>query len=529
MIKSLIKNEFIKVMRLSGRTKDKKKGLGSFANYLVLMAILGLLFAAMAFSMFMFMAPAFIENGIGWLCFTYAAIMAIVFAVVGSVFMAQSQLYRAKDNDLLLSLPIPSRLILFCRMLPLYVQNFYFCFVILLPAYIAFCIAGGFSVLGLLFVVIDLLVIPLFTLTLCCLLGFVVAFIASRVKHSNIITVVLSILLLVAYFLLYSQMDTVLKAMMENGAQAASGIKAYAYPLYLVGRSAEGDWLGWLVTFAICTVLFGLLYLLLSKTYLGIITRKDAASKAVYKQSMVKSRSVWRSLIGKESKRFFRSTAYLLNCGMGIILLLLAAVWFIAMGGSLFNNLAASAPDIMSIIAPMICIGICMISSMDGITAPSVSLEGKSISILQSLPVESYKPLYAKVIFHVIFNTPMAIICGIVAAIMLNASVLGYFAFILMPVATNVLFGALGIIFNLKKPMLDWDNETVVIKQSISVLFLMLAVFVIFGAMAGLFFAARLIMSGELYLLICTVLLCAGAAGALCWIKRRGVTIWENL
>lgn len=529
MIKALIKNEFVKVMRLSGRTKDKKKGLGGFANYLILMAVLGVLFAAMAFSIFIAMAPTFIQNGIGWLCFTYATIMAIAFAVIGSVFMAQSQLYRAKDNDLLLSLPIPSKLILFCRMIPLYVQNFYFCVVILLPAYVSFCISGGFSVLGLLFVLIDLVVIPLFTLTLCCLLGFIVAFIASRVKHSNILTVIISIVLLVAYFVLYSQMGTIITAMIENGAQTAQGIMAFAYPLYLVGRSAEGDWLGWLVTFAICVVPFALLYLLLDKTYIGIITRKTSPSKAVYKQSMVKSSSVWRTLIGKESKRFFRSTAYLLNCGMGIILLLIAAVYLIVWGRPMFAGLEAEIPGIMGIIAPMICIGICSLTSMDGITAPSVSLEGKSISILQSLPVESYKPLFAKVFFHVIFNTPMAIICGILAAVSVKASVLGYFAFILMPVATNFLFGALGLIFNLKKPMMDWDNETVVIKQSISVLFLMLAVFVIFGAMVGLFFAAKLIMSGELYLLICTLALSAGAFGAFCWIKKKGVLIWENL
>ncbi len=529
MIKSLIKNEFIKVMRLSGRTKDKKSGISGFASYLILMGVIGVLFAAMAFGMFIVMAPAFIQNGIGWLCFTYAVIIAIVFAVVGSVFMAQSQLYRAKDNDLLLSLPIPSKLILFCRMLPLYAQNFYFCFIVLAPAYVAFCVAGGFSFLGLLFVLVDLVVLPLFTLTLCCLLGFIVAFIASRVKHANIITVVLSILLLAAYFVVYSQMDTVIKAMMENGSQAAQGIKAYVYPLYLVGRSAEGDWLGGLVTFAICAGLFGLLYLLLTKTYLGIITRKAAASKSVYKQKMVKSGSVWGTLLAKESKRFFRSTAYLLNCGMGVILLLLAAVWFIAMGGSFFGELQNANPDLVKILTPIICIGICMISSMDGVTAPSVSLEGKSIAILQSLPVEGYKPLFAKVFFHVLFNTPMAIICGVIAAIMLKVSALGYIAFILMPIATNFLFGALGLIFNLLKPMLDWDNETVVIKQSISVLFLMLAVFVIFGALVGLNFAATLIVSGEIYLLICTLSLAAGAVCAFAWIKKFGVRIWENL
>ncbi|MGN0807863.1 MAG: hypothetical protein ACI4MN_05415 [Candidatus Coproplasma sp.] len=529
MIKALIKNEFIKVMRLSGRTKDKKKGLGGFANYLIIMAVLGVLLAAMMFCAFLVMAPVFIENGIGWLCFSYATVMAIVFAVVGSVFMAQSQLYRAKDNDLLLSLPIPSRLILFCRMIPLYVQNLYFCTVVLLPAYIAMCIAGGFSVPGLLFVIIDFLVIPLFTLMLCCLFGFFVAFIASRVKHTNVITVILSLLFFGAYFAVYSQMNTIITAMLENGEQVAQGIMAFAYPLYLVGSSSMGDWLGWLVTFAICTVPFALLYLLLDKTYIGIITRKTSASKAVYKQSMIKRHSLWCSLIGKESKRFFRSTAYLLNCGMGIILLLIAGIYLIVWGRPLFADLANSNPYMMDIIAPMLCIGICMLTSMDGITASSVSLEGKSIAILQSLPVESYKPLYAKVIFHVIFNTPMAVICGILAAVSVNASVLGYFAFILMPVATNVLFGALGIIINLKKPMMDWDNETVVIKQGISTLFLMLAAMLIFGTIAGLFFAAVLFMSGELYLLISTVLLCAGAVGALIWIKKRGAVIWESL
>lgn len=529
MIKSLIKNEFIKVMRLSGRTKDKKSGLSGFANYLILMGVIGLLFFAMAYSMFNVMASAFIQNGIGWLCFTYATIMAIIFAVVGSVFMAQSQLYRANDNDLLLSLPVPSKLILFCRMLPLYVQNFYFCFIILAPAYVAICVSGGFSFSGLLFVLIDIIVVPLFALTLCCLLGFVVAFIASRAKHANIISVALSVLLLAAYFVLYSQMGNILAGMVVGGEQAAAGIKVYAYPLYLVGRSAEGDWLGGLVTFAICAGLFGLLYLLLSKTYMGIITRKGGASKSVYKQKMVKSGSVWGSLIGKESKHFFRSTAYLLNCGIGVIILLIAAVWIIAMGGSLFDSLRSNNPELIKTLTPFLCIGICMISSMDGVTAPSVSLEGKSIFVLQSLPVEGYKPLYAKVLFHVLFNTPMAVICGIIAAIYLKASAVGYIAFILMPVATNFLFGALGLIFNLKKPMLDWDNETVVVKQSISVLFLMLSVMLVFGALVGLYFAAALIISGEIYLIICTVLLAAGAVGALAWIKKSGVRLWENL
>lgn len=534
MNKVLIKNEFAKVMRLSGRAKDKKHGANSVASYLILMGVIGVLFAAMMFCIFLVMAPTFIQNGFGWLCFTYAAIIAIVFAVVGSVFMAQSQLYRAKDNDLLLSLPIPPWQILFCRMLPLYAQNFYFCFIILVPAYVAFCIGGGFTVLGLFFVLIDLVVIPLFSLTLCCLLGFVVAFVAARVKHANIITVVVSVLLMGAYVAVYSQMDAVITAMVDAGAQVAGGIMVYAYPLYMVGSSAEGDFLGAAVTFLICVGCFALLYLLLSKTYLGIITRKSGTAKAVYKQKMVRRGSVWGALIGKESKRFFRSTAYLLNCGLGVILLLIAAIWLAAAGSSMVDGIRQEAPEAVNIILIMACSIICALSSMDGITAPSVSLEGKSIAVLQSLPVEGYKPLFAKIFFHVIFNTPMAVICGIVAAIVIKASAVGVITLILMPVATNFFFAALGLIFNLKKPMLDWDNETVVIKQGVSALFLILSVFVIFGLMIGLYFvlanvAHEIIRFADIYLLVWLVLISAGAAGAMVWIKKRGSVIWENL
>ena len=528
-MKALIRNEFIKFMRLSGRVKGKTSKVGAFANYLLIMGLIGLLFAAMIFYLFFNLFPVFIEAGISWTGFVYAIVVAVVFSVVGSVFMAQSQLYRAKDNDLLLSLPIPPRRILFCRMLPLYAQTFYFCFVILLPAYAAYGICGGITALSVFFFAIALFVVPLFSLTLCCLLGLAVAWVAARVKHANILSVVLSLLFFAAYFAVYMQFGRIMTALIENGEQAAGEIRTFAYPLYLAGRMLEGDIVGAAVTVAICGGLFAVLYLVLSKTYIGIITRRHTHTKSVYREKKLKKSSFWGALIGKESKRFFRSTAYLLNCGLGVVMLLVAAIALPIFGRSIMTAVQGTMPAFQPLLAPVLCAAICMISAMDGTTAPSISLEGKSLYILQSLPVEGWKPLYAKVFFHVLFNAPMAIVCGIVAAVVFRASVISTVMLILMPVAVDFLFGALGLIFNLKKPMLDWENETTVVKQSISVLFLTLSVMSIFGALVGLFFAARLVMSADIYLLLCFLLLSLGAAGAMVWLKKRGAEILENL
>lgn len=47
------------------------------------------------------------EAGLDWLYFTLFALVGVLMGVFGSVFNTFSGLYQAKDNDLLLSLPIP--------------------------------------------------------------------------------------------------------------------------------------------------------------------------------------------------------------------------------------------------------------------------------------------------------------------------------------------------------------------------------------------------------------------------------------
>ena len=48
--------------------------------------------------------------GMGWLYFALMALLAMLLGAFGSVFNTYSGLYLSKDNDLLLSMPIPVQL-----------------------------------------------------------------------------------------------------------------------------------------------------------------------------------------------------------------------------------------------------------------------------------------------------------------------------------------------------------------------------------------------------------------------------------
>ena len=122
-----------------------------------------------------------------WLYFTIMALLAIVLGAFGSVFNTYSSLYLAKDNDLLLSMPIPVRTILLSRLLSVYLMGLMYSGVVLLPAMIVYWVTVcGRAAAPLQAVCCCLLLVTIFVLTLSCALGWVVARISLKLKHQQL-------------------------------------------------------------------------------------------------------------------------------------------------------------------------------------------------------------------------------------------------------------------------------------------------------------------------------------------------------
>ncbi|MDY5016104.1 MAG: hypothetical protein SO063_08595, partial [Eubacteriales bacterium] len=112
------------------------------------------------------------------------------------------------------------------------------------------------------------------------------------------------------------------------------------------------------------------------------------------------------------------------------------------------------------------------------LTAPSISLEGRRLWILRSLPVESSTILLSKVAANLVVGLPPLALLSAAAIFVLPMDAPMAFLVFLLPQLFQIFAAVFGLCANLWMPRFDWVNETVVVKQSGSVLLAM------FGGMA---------------------------------------------
>lgn len=213
---------------------------------------------------------------------------------------------------------------------------------------------------------------------------------------------------------------------------------------------------------------------LISRSFLKIATSSGKVEKRVYKEKTTKPKSVHGALLGKEFIRFLSSPVYMLNCGLGILLLPIAGAALLWKGGTIISMLNSVFGARAGGTPLLLCALICMLASMNDMAAPSVSLEGKTLWLVQSLPVTPWQILRAKLHLQLLLTGFPALLCFVCLPFIYPYSLLEIIltAFVLL---ANVLFSALFDLFlGVMTANLTWINEMTPIKQSASAVFAML-------------------------------------------------------
>ncbi len=531
MLKTLLKKQILEILSAfmrRGAGKSKSTGKGTSVLFAVLFVYVAAMMGFIFYQVADFLCEPLVSVNLGWLYFALMALIATTFGVLGSVFTASSALYQAKDNELLLSMPISPAKILFVRMTGIYLMTLLFEAVIMVPTEMVYIQTAGFSALSLICGILILFVLPLFAVILACLLGWVVALISSRMHRKNIITVVLSLGFLAAYFYVYMNASTLLQMILVSSEAVSQKVKMILYPLYQMGLAAGGNLLAFFIFTGIMLLLFGVMYYVLFRTFLNIATTNRGAAKVKYRRKKMKAGIVEGALLYKEWKRLIGSASYLLNCCLGAFMLLIGSVFILFKGKELFSllEMISGLADAIPLLA---CLFVSMMTCTNYLTAPSVSLEGKNIWLMQSMPVTSWQVLKAKLHLHVMVN----VIPAMIAVICIELVILPNLAMaVLIPLFTIVFIGfnaAYGLWMNLKKPNLDWSSEAVVVKQSASVIIVLFSTWIILLLLSAVYIFLSEWVSAELYLLLCTVLMGGISALLLRWLKVKGTMIFENL
>ena len=242
MLKTLVKKQLMEIFRsyfYNAKTNKKRSTAGIIAYILLFAALMiggiGGMFTGLSVSL---CAPL-TQAGMGWLYFALMSLLAIFLGAFGSVFNTYSGLYFAKDNDLLLSLPIPVRTLMASRLLTVYLMGLMYSAVVILPAVIVYWVTVSAAPMALLGGVLLTALISIFVLTLSCALGWVVAKVSRKLKHKSFITVIVSLAGLAIYYFFVFKAQTAIEQLVANAAVYGEKIKGAAHPLYIFGLTGR--------------------------------------------------------------------------------------------------------------------------------------------------------------------------------------------------------------------------------------------------------------------------------------------------
>ncbi len=530
MLKALLKKQFLEIFQTYyyNRKTGKKRSKVSVVLFFVLF---GFLIVGVLGGMFTVISVAicytFFDIGLDWLYFAAMALLAVLFGCFGSVFNTYSSLYLAKDNDLLLSMPIPVKTIMTARLFAVYLLGLMYSGVVTVPAVIVSFFVGGVSFLSVIGGIFYVFLVSLFVLTLSCALGWVVAKISKKLKNKSFITVIISLLFFGAYYMFYFNAEKIIGNVIANAEVLGEGVKKYAFPLYICGKAAMGDLLclgG--VTVVVCG-LFALTWYIISRSFLKITISAQQVERINGRGKVEKQKTPFFALYRKEMKRFTSSANYMLNSGFGIIFFVMCVVMLLIKKSDM-TELLDSLEGYASLAGGVVALIFCFLSTMVMVVVPSVSLEGKNIWILQSMPVKPWACLKAKIAVQLVWVIPVAVISFALSLIAVPMDAASFIFGITDIVLFNIFIALFGMVLSLKMCNLNWVNETVPIKQGMNVLLYMLFGFVAIAIMTVTYiFLAPFI--GWWYLLALALVLCGASLPIYFWLKGKGSELFSKL
>ena len=533
MIRLLIKKQFLEIFRATfyNRKQGKRRSKTAVIAAVILFGVLllGVIGGGIAMMLHFLWAPLS-AAGMGWLFYLLLGVIALLFGTFASVFNTFSALYLGKDNDLLFALPIPVDAIIASRLLTVYLMGLLYSGTMMLPSLIYTWVQGAtFSAVvgGLLL----LLVISVLDLALSCALGYVIARISLKIRNRGLVSAIGAVVFLGAYYFFYFKLMDFIRTFAENAARYGAQVRSSFRPAWLFGRMGEGDWLAIAIWVAASAALLALVWWILRRSFWKIAASTAPTKKKAYREKRATPRGASAALLGREFRRLGSSANYMLNCCFGVLLLPLAGGALLWKGRTMMELFGAMIGPENTAFA--LCAVLCMMATMVDAAAPSVSLEGKQLWLVKSMPVSAWSVLRAKLWVQLLLSElPILFADACAVAICARYLTLPAGTLILLavlPLLLTLFFGLWDLFWGIRFPNLNWTSEIYPIKQSMPVTMALLggwAIVIVFGV---LWFLLGRKLGLTPWLAIAAAFFALASLALYRWLKTRGAARFEAL
>ena len=237
------------------------------------------------------------------------------------------------------------------------------------------------------------------------------------------------------------------------------------------------------------------------------------------------------ALIARERHRYFSIPVYVINTALGYMMAAIFVIFAVVIKedvaaqiyqfGGLFQ-IPYSSGEMLYVYALAIMV------SLSCTTFPSISIEGKNMELIKSMPISIFEFIKAKLLFHLSLSIPITLVLNTALAFGLHLQWAAILSGYLLPLVFSAFIGVAGCIANLLFPSFDWENATYIVKRSIpAILNALMSMALSCGGFYILIkhFPKHLFIGNAVIILIVVGL----TAAAILWLKEKGEILYRKL
>lgn len=479
-IKTLIRLELsnifsLNVLRHTKNPKEKRKAYLMAGVYGFLILLVFLYMGGMSYGLTLLGAGAVVP--------AYLIAIASIFIFFFGTFTAGASLFSRNGYDILCSLPVSRTAIAVSRFVRMYAENLVLTLAVMVPGMGVYAVLQQPNVGFYLTSVMGIFTVPLLPVAAAALVGALITGISSKMKHKSLVEAGLSILLVVGIFCLTPGLagmegnitPEMLTALSDKVLEALGTV--YPPAAWLGTAIVTGNIMGCLGCAGVSAVGFLVVVAFVSLRFHSICRQLFSSSaKHDYRMERLKQNSLLVSLCGREFRRYFASGVYVSNTIMGPILgtVLSGALFFT--GKDRIEQILAIPIDISGLVPFLVGGVFCMMTA----ACVSISMEGKNFWIVKTLPIPTKTILDAKILMNLLLMLPFYLVSETFLILALKPDILGLIWLLVIPAVIALFSCVYGVTVNLRLPVLDWESEVSVVKQSAASLL---------GGMGGLLLA----------------------------------------
>ncbi|HZJ56638.1 MAG TPA: hypothetical protein VFD89_00145 [Clostridia bacterium] len=435
------------------------------------------------------------------LSFVASQLVILIFGI----FYIISVFYFSNDMGILIPMPIRPGKVLGVKFITILLSEYLIALPMLLPAFIIY---GAGSWQGILYWIKGLILVltaPILPLVIAALFVVLLMRFINIRKGKDLMVVIGSLFGLMAglginFFtqnLPQGSEEEFIKHMIESNTALIESIgNKFPPSIWATLALTLRGWHGWayfLLFVGLSFLLVILLYWIGNHFfYRGYLTGQEIRrkNKAISQQDMQKrisrASSPFLALLKREWRLFMRTPIYMMNGLAGMIMFPIFLIMpFLTKSDELTEAFGYAKDPEYALIVTLVFLGIMLFaSSINMVSCTSISREGATFWISKVIPVAPKDQILAKLAHSSILSLVGLIIMAIPLYAFFNISLIHLTILIILGLLANGLINILGLMVDLLRPKLSWNDPQEAIKQNLNVFFSLLASLLIMAILA---------------------------------------------